>query len=112
VSVLNQRLGADHANRFYLFHRGRLWNPRENVWMGWERKRGKIEEFNRLLRGARDTTFTIEVGDAALLPTIKYCLTLDADTRLPRDAARELIGIITHPLKRAVIDPSVGMVID
>ncbi len=69
--------------------------------MGWERKRGKIEEFNRLLRGATDTSFTVHVGDLAVLPQVRYCITLDSDTRLPRDAARELIGIITHPLNRA-----------
>ena len=56
--------------------------------MGWERKRGKIEEFNRLLRGAADTTFTVQVGDLSRLPSIRLCITLDTDTRLPRDAAR------------------------
>src|SRR5205085_9805367 len=74
--------------------------------MGWERKRGKIEEFNHLLRGARDTTFTVQVGDLSILPQVRYCLTLDTDTRLPRDAARELVGIITHPLNRPGFDPS------
>ncbi len=69
--------------------------------MGWERKRGKIEEFNRLLRGATDTSFAVQVGDLSILPEVRYCITLDSDTRLPRDAARELIGIITHPLNRA-----------
>ena len=69
--------------------------------MGWERKRGKIEEFNRLLRGARDTTFATSVGDLAILPSVRYCITLDRDTRLPRDAARALVGIIAHPLNRA-----------
>ena len=69
--------------------------------MGWERKRGKIEEFNRLLRGATDTSFAVQVGDLSILPKVRYCITLDSDTRLPRDAARQLIGIITHPLNRA-----------
>ena len=73
------------------------------LWMGWERKRGKIEEFNRLLRGATDTSFVVTVGDPAILPQVRYCITLDSDTRLPRDAARQLIGIITHPLNRAVV---------
>ena len=78
--------------------------------MGWERKRGKIEEFNRLLRGATDTSFAFHVGDLAVLPTVRYCITLDSDTRLPRDVARQLIGIITHPLNRARFDPRVGRV--
>jgi cyclic beta-1,2-glucan synthetase len=87
-----ERLNASHSEGgqrpFYLFHRERRWNPRERVWMGWERKRGKIEEFNRLLRGATDTSFEVIVGDTTVLSTVRYCLTLDADTRLPRDAAR------------------------
>ena len=109
-------LNATHApgtgDRFFLFHRARQWNPRENAWMGWERKRGKIEEFNRLLRGARDTSFAMHVGDLAVLPGIRYCITLDTDTRLPRGVARELIGIITHPLNRPHFDPHVGRVVD
>ena len=83
VQALNTRFGPDHADRFFLFHRARRWNPREGVWMGWERKRGKIEEFNRLLRGATDTSFEILVGDPSVLPQVRYCITLDADTRLP-----------------------------
>jgi cyclic beta-1,2-glucan synthetase len=97
---LNVRFGREHADRFFLFHRERRWNPRERVWMGWERKRGKIDEFNRLLRGARDTTFTTQVGELDILPGVRYCITLDTDTRLPRDAAKSLIGIIAHPLHR------------
>ena len=80
--------------------------------MGWERKRGKIEEFNRLLRGATDTSFLVSAGDVAILPSVRYCITLDSDTRLPRDAARQLIGIITHPLNRPTMDPRLGRVTD
>jgi cyclic beta-1,2-glucan synthetase len=78
--------------------------------MGWERKRGKIEEFNRLLRGDTTTSFTVAVGDLSILPEVKYCLTLDSDTRLPRGVARELIGIAVHPLNRAGFDPRAGRV--
>ena len=78
--------------------------------MGWERKRGKIDEFNRLLRGATDTTFVTQIGELDILPHIRYCITLDTDTLLPRDAAKSLIGIITHPLNRARFDPAVGRV--
>src|SRR5204863_8143736 len=109
IAALNAR-HADGGSRFFLFHRARQWNPREGQWMGWERKRGKIEEFNRLLRGATDTSFAVQVGDLSVLPEVRYCITLDSDTRLPRDVARELIGIITHPLNRPTIDPISGRV--
>jgi cyclic beta-1,2-glucan synthetase len=78
--------------------------------MGWERKRGKIEEFNRLLRGAPDTSFSLQVGAAAILASVRYCITLDTDTRLPRDAAKRLIGIIAHPLNRPHVDARIGRV--
>src|SRR3990172_5222553 len=107
VTALNARLGGD---RFFLFHRAREWNPGEGTWMGWERKRGKVEELNRLLRGAIDTSFDVQVGDLTVLPSIRYCITLDSDTRLPRDAAKKLIGIIAHPLNRPRFDPRSGLV--
>jgi cyclic beta-1,2-glucan synthetase len=110
IAALNARHGDGRTDRFFLFHRLRQWNEREGLWMGWERKRGKIEEFNRLLRGATDTSFTVSVGDVRILPHVKYCITLDSDTRLPRGVARELIGIITHPLNRPTINPGVGRV--
>ena len=110
IAALNARHANGGADRFFLFHRQRQWNEQEALWMGWERKRGKIEEFNRLLRGATDTSFAVCVGDLSVLPHIKYCITLDSDTRLPRGVARELIGIAVHPLNRATFDPSVGLV--
>ncbi len=110
VEALNVKFGPDHADRFFLFHRDRQWNVREQAWIGWERKRGKIEEFNRLLRGAADTSFTTQVGDLDVLPSIRYCITLDSDTRLPRDAAKRLIGIIAHPLNQPQFDRRLGRV--
>jgi len=110
IEAMNAKYGAEHADRFFLFHRDRQWNTSESAWIGWERKRGKIEEFNRLLRGATDTTFSTQVGELGVLPLVKYCITLDTDTRLPRDAAKRLIGIIAHPLNRPVIDPRVRRV--
>jgi cyclic beta-1,2-glucan synthetase len=110
VEALNQRFGPAHADRFFLFHRSRRWNAHDQVWMGWERKRGKLEELNRLLRGADDTSFAVQVGELSILPSIRYCLTLDSDTRLPRDAAKTLIGIIAHPLNRPYFDPAIGRV--
>ena len=79
--------------------------PGENKWMGWERKRGKLEEFNRLLRGARDTSFVVRTADDALLKSIRYVITLDSDTQLPRDVARKLVGAAIHPLNQPGIDP-------
>ena len=110
IETLNKKHGDGGPDRFFLFHRTRQWNAQEGLWMGWERKRGKIEEFNRLLRGATDTSFVLTVGDAAILPEVRYCITLDSDTRLPRDAARQLIGVITHPLNRPSVDPAAGRV--
>ncbi len=110
IAELNARHGRTRQDRFYLFHRDRLWNDKESRWMGWERKRGKIEEFNRLLRGATDTSFHHVVGDQSVLRDVHYCLTLDSDTRLPRDAARELVGIILHPLNQPEVDPALRRV--
>jgi cyclic beta-1,2-glucan synthetase len=110
IAMLNAKHANGSGDRFFLFHRLRQWNEREGKWMGWERKRGKIEEFNRLLRGATDTSFTETVGDLSVLPQVKFCITLDSDTRLPRGVARELIGIITHPLNRPSVDPALGRV--
>jgi cyclic beta-1,2-glucan synthetase len=111
ISALTARFGAD-SKRFFFFHRDRLWNPNEQVWMGWERKRGKIEEFNALLGGATDTGYVIQIGSLDILPSIRYCLTLDRDTFLPRDAAKKLIGVMAHPLNRPRYDESVGRVVE
>ncbi len=78
--------------------------------MGWERKRGKLEELNRLLRGATDTSYDVQVGELGVLPSVRYCITLDSDTRLPRDGAKKLVGIIAHPLNRPRLDPRSGRV--
>ena len=106
VEELNARYGEPETDRFYLFHRRRLWNPVEDKWIGWERKRGKLEEFNRLLRGARDTSYIVATADPAFLSTVRYVITLDSDTQLPRDAARRLIGTALHPLNRPRIRPA------
>jgi cyclic beta-1,2-glucan synthetase len=112
VERLNARLGEGRDDRFFLLHRARQWNAGEATWMGWERKRGKLEELNRLLRGATDTSFDVQVGDLAILTSVRYCITLDSDTRLPRDAAKKLVGIIAHPLNRPHFDPRAGRVTD
>ncbi|MBA3713248.1 MAG: hypothetical protein H0W76_12500 [Pyrinomonadaceae bacterium] len=100
----NDNLTPRSVARFHLFVRRRLWNAGEGKWIGWERKRGKLEEFNRLLRGARDTSFVVATAEPALLSGVRYVITLDSDTQLPRDAARRLVGVATHPLNRAQFD--------
>ncbi len=107
VTALNVRYGQD---RFHLLHRRRQWNAAEGVWMGWERKRGKLTDFNALLRGEGGESFTTRVGDASVLAGTQFVITLDTDTDLPRDAARRLIGTLAHPLNRAVLDPVTHMV--
>jgi cyclic beta-1,2-glucan synthetase len=102
IAALNQRHG-NGEQLFLLLHRQRLWNPSQGKWMGWERKRGKLHEFNRLLRGADDTSF-IDPPVAALKGNVRYVITLDADTRLPRGAARRLIGKMAHPLNQPAFD--------
>ncbi len=104
---LNARYGA---NRFYLLNRRRTWNASEARWMGWERKRGKLHEFNRVLRGGVDTTFDLLVGDSEQLRSVRYVITLDSDTDLPLDAGRKLVGTLAHPLNRARFDDQTGRV--
>ncbi len=80
--------------------------------MGWERKRGKLSEFNRLIRGDRSTNYTVLSGDPATLPGVRYIITLDADTILPRESARRLVGTIAHPLNAPGLDPAKGRVVE
>jgi len=93
------------ANRFFLFHRPRLWNPTVKRWMGYERKRGKLADLNQLLREGQSGAFSLIVGDITALPQLRYVITLDTDTQLPRDAARQFVGTMAHPLNRPVYDP-------
>ncbi len=114
IDRLNRRYGlAATGKRFYLLHRRRVWNPGQGKWMGWERKRGKLHELNRLLRGAEDTNFIPVDGERLRMPSgIRYVITLDADTKLPRGAARRLVGKMAHPLNRPRIDPEQSRVIE
>ncbi len=112
IAALNRRYSADGPPRFFLFHRKRQWNASEERWMGWERKRGKLNEFNRLLRGDRNTSFTVCSGNVEDLPRIRYVITLDFDTEIPHEAARRLIGTLAHPLNRPRFDPEQGRVVD
>jgi len=104
ISELNQKYPQTDGQKFHIFHRRRGWNKSEQKWMGWERKRGKLEEFNRLLRGDKSTSFIGVTSESGFLKRIKYVITLDSDTQLPRDSARKLVGIATHPLNRPHFD--------
>ncbi len=110
IEMLNRKYLSAARNLFFLFHRPRRWNAGEKVWMGYERKRGKLTEFNALLRGGAGGCFSAIVGETAVLPEIKYVITLDTDTQLPRDSARQLVGTMAHPLNRPVFDATRGIV--
>ena len=113
VEALNaQYRSTAVASPFFLLHRPRVWNARENVWMGRERKRGKLGDLNALLRGGDETPFSRIVGDVSALASVRFVITLDTDTQLPRDTARELIATMSHPLNRARYDESVGRVVE
>ncbi|HEY8040702.1 MAG TPA: glucoamylase family protein [Polyangiaceae bacterium] len=111
IDELNARHGANGRGPFHLLHREPRWNPAEGCFMGWERKRGKLEELNRLLRGAGDTSFTRRVGDPDALRGIRFVITLDSDTQLPMGSAQRLVGLLAHPLNRAVFDPTTERVV-
>jgi cyclic beta-1,2-glucan synthetase len=111
VRDLNARYAAGVQDAFYLFHRPRRWNAQQGVWMGWERKRGKLAEFNRFLRGGSGSAFSVVEGNVAPLRGVRYVITLDADTVLPPDAAPDLVGALAHPLNRAVFDAAQGRVV-
>ncbi len=106
IQKLNEKHGSKSYRPFILLHRDRQWNPAEGCWMGWERKRGKLEEFNNLLMSGEAARFSMQVGDTGVLSGVKYVITLDSDTVLPRESARRLIGTLAHPLNRAGFAPA------
>jgi len=110
INLLNHRYHSKYGDKFLLFHRKRLWNEAEDVWMGWERKRGKIEEFNKLLIDSKAETTFITPNEQFLnsisIHPVTFVLTLDADTKLPPGSARKLIGAAAHPLNRAEVNES------
>ncbi len=115
VAQLNQNHGSPPGGgeRFFFFHRKRTWNECQKKWMGWERKRGKLHELNRFLRGAQDTSF-LPLGGHPLreIPGVRYVITLDADTRLPRGTVDRLVGTMAHPLNRPKFSESEGRVVE
>lgn len=112
IEELNAKYQDQQGSVFYLFHRPRRWNPRDRVWMGHERKRGKLADLNAFLRGGAQDSFSLVVGDTTLLKDVKYVITLDTDTQLPRDSARQLIGAMAHPLNRPLYDPEQQRVVE
>ncbi len=115
VAHLNQKYRDQRPDVFYLFHRPRRWNARDQVWMGYERKRGKLAALNALLHkphasesdlttGRGTCPFAEIVGDTSVLSQVRYVITLDTDTQLPRDSARQMVGAMAHPLNRPVLD--------
>ena len=108
IRQLNAKYAEAGRWRFFLLYRPRKWNPAERIWMGPERKRGKLEDFNHLVReGCRDS-YTVVEGDLAAIRAVKHVITLDADTWLPPESAAKLVGTIAHPLNRPKIDPASG----
>ena len=111
IDELNSKYSDMGISRFFLFHRKRLWNRSEGKWMGWERKRGKLAEFNALLCGEKNNSFSHIHGNIDLLGNIRYVITLDTDTQLPRDSVKGLIGTLAHPLNRPVLDPDTKKIV-
>jgi cyclic beta-1,2-glucan synthetase len=106
IDGLNKRYGCPSPKHgsFMLLHRHRIFNARQGVWMGWERKRGKLLDLNKYLKGVFDA-FPVKAGDMAALARVQYIITLDSDTQLPRGTAAAMVGSMAHPLNRAIIDP-------
>ncbi len=111
IKFLNDHYSPDRI-KFFLLTRSRIWNPSENKFMGWERKRGKVMELNRLLRGDQTTSFTVNVGSLDNLQSVKYIITLDTDTSLPHGTAAKLIATMAHPLNFAQFNKEQTLVIE
>lgn len=116
IEALNEKYATPHPERrndiFFLLHRPRRFNPREKIWMGYERKRGKLADLNALLRGGAREAFSRIVGDVAALADVKYVITLDSDTQLPRESARAFVGSMAHPLNRPRFDENRRIVVE
>jgi cellobiose phosphorylase len=104
IERLNKQYPSMRGDIFYLFHRPRRFNPQEQLWMGYERKRGKLADLNGLLRRGDSSPFALIVGDESILREVEYVITLDTDTQLVRDCARQLVGSMAHPLNRPRFD--------
>ena len=112
IEELNGRYGNGVSDPCFLFHRGRRWNAQDGAWMGHERKREKLSDLNALLRGGNTDGFDIIIGKVEHLPSVRYVITLDSDTQLPRDAARKLAATMAHPLNHPRYDESRGRIVE
>jgi len=112
INELNDKYPGPNRDSFFLFHRPRVWNANDKLWMGYERKRGKLADLNSLLRGGSGSKFSVILGRTELFPEIKYVITLDTDTQLPRDSARQFIGAMAHPLNEPLYDAKKQRVIE
>jgi hypothetical protein len=110
IAKLNEKYAGQGTGSFFLFHRHRVYNPRERLWMGWERKRGKLMDLNNLLCAKFDS-FPLKVGNLSILSGVRFVITLDSDTELPRGSASRMVGTLAHPLNQAIIDPERGIVV-
>jgi len=110
IEDLNARYSPRNTGSFFHLHRYRVYNPCERGWMGWERKRGKLHDLNQLLRGYYDS-FPIKIGDLSILSKVRFVITLDSDTELPRGSAHRMIGALAHPLNQAIVDPDRNIVV-
>ncbi|HTB51809.1 MAG TPA: glucoamylase family protein [Ferruginibacter sp.] len=102
IAELNRKYDRNTNDTFFIFHRPRKFNPYDKTWMGYERKRGKLGELNSLIHGEGKENFSLIVGEEEIFSTIKYIITLDTDTQLPRDTAWKLVGTMAHPLNHAL----------
>lgn len=112
IEELNRKYGRTHNHTFFLFHRPRTFNPKDKVWMGYERKRGKLAQLNQVLRGKGKEHFSLIIGDEKVLSSVRYVITLDSDTQLPREAAWKLIGLMAHPLNHALYSEKKKRIVD
>src|SRR5260370_15292303 len=112
IEELNEKYWSANDDTFCLFHRPRRWNPQERIWMGYERKRGKLADLNALLRSGSTDRFSAVIGNIDVLSNVKYAITLDTDTQLPRDSAWQFVATMEHPLNRPQYDEKKQRVVE
>ncbi|MEO6734267.1 MAG: glucoamylase family protein [Ferruginibacter sp.] len=110
IVELNKKYDRVANDTFFLFHRPRKWNPHDKIWMGYERKRGKLEQFNSLVKNEGAAHFSVVVGEEKIYTSVKYVITLDTDTQLPRDTAWKMVATLAHPLNHALYKEKKGRI--
>lgn len=107
VEELNQKYPDEQYSKFNFIYRKRTWNSKENAYLGWERKRGILTQFNQFLLGDAHPTFLYNSMEDEKIPKIKYIITLDSDTELVLDSAKSLVGAMAHILNKPVVENKV-----